>query len=155
MTDTSKPPYPANWKSISRGIRDRARGRCECTGECGLHQPLVSVKDLHRAARLGLAVKRRCIEQEGKPATYAKGKVMLTVHHLGHDPTNNHPRNLKAMCQRCHLRCDMPLHRRNLAVTRDAKTGQERLPGSDKRDPFKGRPFKTRSRMLKHRPEDP
>jgi hypothetical protein len=29
-------------------------------------------------------------------------KVVLAAAHLDHDPTNNRPRNLKALCQRCH-----------------------------------------------------
>lgn len=29
-------------------------------------------------------------------------KVVLTVAHLDHDPANNDPENLKALCQRCH-----------------------------------------------------
>ena len=30
-------------------------------------------------------------------------KVVLATAHLDHDPTNNRPRNLKALCQRCHM----------------------------------------------------
>lgn len=30
-----KRKYPANWRAISAAIRERARDRCECTGECG------------------------------------------------------------------------------------------------------------------------
>jgi hypothetical protein len=31
---------------------------------------------------------------------------VLAAAHLGHDPTNNRPRNLKALCQRCHMLYD-------------------------------------------------
>jgi len=46
---------------------------------------------------------------------WAKGKhwktgswVVLTVHHIDGDTKNNHPKNLIALCQRCHLRLDEP-----------------------------------------------
>lgn len=46
---------------------------------------------------------------------------MLTVAHLNHDPQDCRPENLKAMCQRCHLRYDVALHRRNASATRYRK----------------------------------
>lgn len=84
--------YPKNWKEIRDKILKRAKNRCECTGECGLHHG------------------RRCIEENGKPASYAKGKIVLTIAHLDHDETNHKVKlnRLKAMCQRCHLRYDTP-----------------------------------------------
>ena len=30
-------------------------------------------------------------------------RVYLATAHLDHDPANNRPRNLKALCQRCHI----------------------------------------------------
>lgn len=33
-------------------------------------------------------------------------RIVLTVAHLDHRPENNDPTNLKALCQRCHLRYD-------------------------------------------------
>lgn len=33
-------------------------------------------------------------------------KIILTIAHLDHDPTNNDPGNLRALCQRCHNRHD-------------------------------------------------
>ena len=46
---------------------------------------------------------------------------MLTVAHLNHDTTDNRDENLKAMCQRCHLRMDNELHVRNARATRMAR----------------------------------
>ena len=92
--------YPANWRDISLSIRARSLGRCECQGECGLHHG------------------RRCEERQGQPAQWAKGRVVLTVAHLDHQPENCDHANLKAMCQRCHLRYDADLHRRQAARTR-------------------------------------
>jgi hypothetical protein len=44
--------------------------------------------------------------------------VVLTVAHLNHDPADCRDENLKAMCNRCHLRYDTALHVRHAATTR-------------------------------------
>ena len=100
----NKGRYPADWKRISNAIRERSEGRCECMGECGLHRT-------HPGPR-------RCEEIHGKRALWAKGTVILTVAHLDHQPENCDPSNLKAMCQRCHLRYDHDHHQRNAYETR-------------------------------------
>lgn len=91
--------YPERWALISERIRwQRASGRCECTGHCGLAHP-----------------EGRCAEQDGQPASWASDRivrVVLTVAHLDHQPENNRSDNLKALCQRCHLRHDAEQHRR-------------------------------------------
>ena len=72
--------YPPDWSAISDRIRfERAAGQCECTGQCGLHRG------------------RRCVEQHGESARFARGVVVLTVAHLDHQPENCEPSNLKAM----------------------------------------------------------
>jgi hypothetical protein len=43
--------------------------------------------------------------------------VYLATAHLDHDPTNNRPRNLKAVCQRCHMLHDKDEHRRQRRLT--------------------------------------
>ncbi len=107
--------YPKTWRKVSEEIRfKRAGGRCECQGECGLHKTTPGP--------------RRCIEMHGQPAKWAKGKIILTVAHLngpGGICKCSKPcakkRHLKAMCQRCHLRYDHPLHMANAKATRAAK----------------------------------
>lgn len=64
---------------------------------------------------------RRCTERHGEPARWARGQVVLTVAHLNHQPADCRPENLMAMCQRCHLRYDMTLHRHHAAQTRRRK----------------------------------
>lgn len=96
--------YPAEWKAISARIKARSGGQCECAGECGLHRTTPGP--------------RRCIERHGEPARWAKGRVVLTVAHLDHQPENCADENLKAMCQRCHLRYDVPHHRATRRRTR-------------------------------------
>ena len=43
--------------------------------------------------------------------------MVLATAHLDHDPTNNRPRNLKALCQRCHMLHDHREHRRRRFLT--------------------------------------
>jgi hypothetical protein len=109
----NKGRYPTDWKIVSLAIRRRSGGRCECEGECGLHRTTPGP--------------RRCEERNGEPAKWAKGKIVLTVAHLDHQPENCHPSNLKAMCQRCHLRYDHDLHQRNAFETRRKKKGVKEM----------------------------
>ena len=46
--------------------------------------------------------------------------VVLTVAHLDHVPENCDPENLRAWCQRCHLRYDAEHHKRTAYATRKA-----------------------------------
>lgn len=95
--------YPKNWRDISLAIRERAGQRCECEGECGLHPG------------------QRCEERNGTFAKWAKGKIVLTVAHLNHTPEDCRAANLKAMCNRCHLRYDQAHHTANARATRRAR----------------------------------
>lgn len=98
----NKKRYPKDWPVISRRIRFvRAAGRCECVGECGIEHP-----------------ERRCDERHDTPARRFEGRVILTVAHLDHVPENCDPMNLRAMCQRCHLRYDSTHHARSRAARR-------------------------------------
>jgi len=44
-------------------------------------------------------------------------RVALAAAHLDHDPTNNRLRNLKALCQRCHMLHDHEEHQRRRLLT--------------------------------------
>lgn len=109
--------YPANWREIRDRIVARSGGQCECQGECGLHRTTPGP--------------RRCIERQGQLANWAKpnSRIVLTVAHLDHQPENCADENLKAMCQRCHLRYDVPHHQRNAARTRRAAKSNGELFG--------------------------
>ncbi len=48
-------------------------------------------------------------------------RVVLATAHLDHDPTNNHHRNLEALCQRCHILHDGAEHRRRRSMTMRAR----------------------------------
>jgi hypothetical protein len=106
--------YPPGWKQFSIDIRYvRAKQRCECTGQCGLHQ--------------GRPVTRRCIEQNHQPAHFANGRVTLTVAHLCTcDPICLIPAHVIAACQRCHLRIDRFKHAHNRIAHQ--KTHQQATP---------------------------
>lgn len=101
-----KPIYPSNWQAFSRYIRfERAQGRCECLGQCGLHRT-------HPGPR-------RCVERDRQPAQWARGIVILTVGHLCQcEPLCAEESHCRALCNRCHLRVDIPLHMRHGAETR-------------------------------------
>ena len=92
--------YPKDWPAISRRIRARAEGRCECHGECG--------RD-HNG---------RCRAANGEPHPETLSRVVLTTAHLDHAPANCADDNLKAMCQRCHLAYDHKHHQANARETR-------------------------------------
>lgn len=102
--------YPANWKAIAERVKANAWWRCECTGECGHgHGVTLSI-------RAG-----RCTEVHGRAAATFRGKVVLTVGHVDHDPRNNANENLRAWCQRCHLAHDHEHHQANAAKTREER----------------------------------
>lgn len=105
--------YPKDWPAISKRIRERSGGRCECEGECGLHRTTPGP--------------RRCVECNGQPAKWAKGVIVLTVAHLNHIEMDVRDENLKAMCQRCHLRYDIAHHQVNARKTRRAKKAHAEL----------------------------
>ncbi len=110
------------WLAIRAAILERATitffgGRketqCECTGECG--------RDHGREAAAFVHVGPRCGALHERPHPITGSRVVLTVAHLDHDPGHNAPSNLRAMCQRCHNRYDMPRRRAHARLTRRAR----------------------------------
>jgi len=107
--------YPPDWPAISRRIRfERAQGRCECRGECGVD---------HNNGR-------RCPRKNGETrirlerGAWIQTKVVLTVAHLAPPESDCRDENLLAMCQACHLRLDRDLHTENSAKTRRTKKAE-------------------------------
>jgi hypothetical protein len=103
--------YPRDWNEISARIRfERAGGRCECTGHCGLTHPGGRCPAVHERIH---------------PDT---GSVVgLTTAHLNHTPEDVRDENLLAACQLCHLRIDHGHHRITRSITlaaRAAAAGQ-------------------------------
>ena len=58
---------------------------------------------------------------EGFLVNLAAGFTQTLLMHLGHDPMDCSEDNLRALCQRCHLRYDARQHAANAARTRRRK----------------------------------
>ena len=79
--------YPENWEKISLLIRTKALWKCQL-----------------------------CAAKEGQPHPITGSQVVLTVHHINGDPTDNRRLNLIALCQRCHNRLDQPFRHPKRAI---------------------------------------
>ena len=75
--------YPPNWEEISLLIREQAGWKCEL-----------------------------CKAAHDEPHPITASIVILTVHHINGDPTDNRRINLIALCQRCHNKLDQPFRRK-------------------------------------------
>lgn len=101
--------YGYDWPEFSRLIRfERAKGRCECEGECG--------RGTHKG---------RCPNKHGEAAYGTGSKVILTVAHLTHEPECREPDKVKAMCQGCHLHYDKHHHAQTAYRTRKERANTE------------------------------
>lgn len=105
----NKSRYPDNWDQISNWVRfTRARGRCECRGECG--RPVVH-----------LAADRRCPNEHGQRARDTGKPVVLTTAHLNHVVEDCRLENLAGWCAPCHLYYDREHHAQTRAATKRAE----------------------------------
>lgn len=114
--------YSKRWPEISRHVRfERARGRCQACGRPHGEWVRVAASGLWfdkpqgvwRNIRGQEASPPDLIEQIGVRETY----VVLAAAHLDHDPRNNRLRNLRALCQGCHLRHDRTWHAQQRRLT--------------------------------------
>ena len=124
-----RPLYPPHWHELSSRVRfERAGGRCQ---RC--RRPhLTSVRCLPDGRWFDeqTAAWR---DRQGRTARwpdlieatqFRMTRVVLAAAHLDSDPTNNRLKNLRALCQRCHLLHDRSHHlaqrwityRRRLAI---------------------------------------
>lgn len=123
--------YPIDWPELSRLIRfGRAKGCCE---RCGRPHGRAVVRlgdgtwwdEEHGRWRDGrgrrvrglpppaaLEARQPALEGLGPVAGLPVTRVVLASCHLRHDPSRNGPRDLAALCQRCHMLHDAPEHRR-------------------------------------------
>jgi len=118
--------YPADWDAISKRIRQRDGNKCKT---CGVANGVYVSRDGEsrsfmledgRVFHEDTGVQRgwaRGSEYEGGPAI----KIVLTVAHLDHDPSNNADENLAALCQLHHLRLDAKQHAASARENRRAK----------------------------------
>jgi hypothetical protein len=107
--------YPLDWPQLSCWVRfERASGICE---HCGRrHGTLVAClkdgrwyDDGSGAWRDGRGRRTRLPSPDELRHTRFT-KVILSAAHLDNDPSNSAPRNLAALCQRCHIIHDRPQH---------------------------------------------
>ncbi len=127
----NKDKYPPNWSTeIRPAILKRAKDCCEkChtqnyeEGYRDLNGNWYSVEiimdSLERNGYDYFEHQLSHIDVDKKPT-----KIVLTIAHKDHDPTNNDYSNLAAWCQRCHLNYDRDHHLANARETRIAKTRQ-------------------------------
>lgn len=115
--------YHPKWSLISRLIRfTRAKNRCEnCNAPNGqlIYRP-VKGSDEWRLWPEGM--EGEALTADGIKAT----KIVLTVAHVDRNKDNNRFDNLRAWCQRCHLRHDHKQHIDNRRYGRNHK-GQHQL----------------------------
>lgn len=144
LTAEQRARYPKDWRSIRGRVMERAGNRCECTGECGdEHAPWGGITGPSGIRESGYRIcraphSRFILRDEHSPAVWEEHnpgedcdwecetgcraiRCVLTVAHLDQTPENNDMDNLKALCQRCHLRLDRYQHHRNAAATRVRK----------------------------------
>ena len=129
--DRSK--YPPDWDDISRQVREDAGQRCEW---CGVPNGALGARDT--AGNWWDEGDIEVMNSSVGFATFGEFpriiRIVLTVHHIDADTSNNDRSNLAALCQRCHLNADRPHHLANAAATRARKraeaiaaTGQQGL----------------------------
>lgn len=125
----NKHRYPENWNEIRAMILQRAGDCCEgCKvrngdritrgiGEsAGTYMNRDGyVFDADHGTQLGRV---RLSDYEGTGRWIS---VVLTIAHLDHTPENCDPTNLRAWCQRCHLRYDATHHAETARQTRRAQ----------------------------------
>lgn len=125
----NKARYPKDWKLIRDRIVQRAGNKCEfCgvrNGELGGRRKedgkfFKAYPSEERALRLEWPKPGdRGTVGDGDISFYARIiRIVLTVAHLDHTPENCADDNLKALCQRCHLKHDHKHHMRNASETR-------------------------------------
>jgi 5-methylcytosine-specific restriction endonuclease McrA len=130
--------YPADWKTISKRVRDEAGQRCEW---CKVPNGATILRGSDNQDGVSLPAYRYADApvydhtlhaQTGEPIpganwdtfdANARGpvKVVLTVAHLDHTPENCARDNLRALCQACHNAYDAPMRGRGIAERKRAK----------------------------------
>jgi hypothetical protein len=114
--------YPRDWPEISRRVRfERAGGICQ---RCGRPHGTM-VRCLPDGRWFGTSC-RSWRNGRGRHARWPdlvevtqarQTRVILAAAHLDHNPGNNRQRNLKSLCQRCHMIHDRPHHLAQRRIT--------------------------------------
>ena len=123
--------YPADGPQISLRVRQRANNRCEFCGvkngaiggrlPDGTWLPAVPEESRLRLVWPRLGSVSTCGDRERGYAQLRIVRIVLTVAHLDHIPEHCNLDNLRALCQRCHLRYDQGHHAATARATRRAR----------------------------------
>lgn len=130
----NKARYPKEWPQIRAAMLERAGHACEkckvpnrtriargAGDDDGTY--MLDTADVYCAESGEHLGKCRMSEYE----VLKMVDVVLTIAHLDHTPENCEPENLRAWCQRCHLRYDAVHHRQTAYATRKAAAMTEDL----------------------------
>jgi hypothetical protein len=114
--------YPSDWSQISRRVRfERGAGICQ-----GCGRPHGATVRCLPDGRWFDATRHTWRNGRGRPSRWPdleeasqirQTRVILAAAHLDHDPGNNRLRNLKSLCQRCHMIHDRPHHLAQRRIT--------------------------------------
>lgn len=120
--------YPANWKDIRAAILARAGNCCE---KCKVSNGARIARGDSRFADTYMTDDAEVFDAEtGESLGQVRMSdyqvknmvdIVLTIGHLDHAPENCAPENLRAWCQRCHLRYDAAHHAETARATRHAR----------------------------------
>ena len=124
----NKARYPKEWKQIRLTILERAGHKCEkCQAPNRTRIARGTGKDANTymldnaevyCADTGTYL-GQCHMSEYEVLRMTD--VVLTIAHLDHIPEHCGQENLRAWCQRCHLRYDQSHHMANAQITRKSK----------------------------------
>jgi hypothetical protein len=120
----NKARYPKDWKQVRERILRRALWRCEHPGCEALHRDVGYWRDetfvpMPRSLRdAGYTAGDRVTCSDGSELKLLM--IVLTIAHLDHTPENCDESNLRAWCQRHHLRYDAAHHKQTAYATRKA-----------------------------------
>lgn len=113
----NKKLYPKNWKEIRQRILERAGNKCEF---CGVKNYSVGYRNQNGEFIESVGMQQEADELDGEKLF----KIILTIAHLDHNPTNNNPSNLRALCQKCHNNYDKEHRKETRKKTLEEQRGQ-------------------------------
>ena len=114
--------YPIDWPQISHWVRFvRAKGRCQVCGRPHGEtvQHLGDGRWWDETEQIWRDGRGRRVPSPTPDVPLRTTKVVLAAAHLDHDPAHcgRRHRNVRALCQRCHMLHDRPEHRRRIRMT--------------------------------------
>lgn len=123
--------YPSDWEDIRIRILKRANNRCE---HCGIrNRSIINKHDRTDISPSQWDMYNSIIRNDYSKAQALKRmgftEVVLTIAHLDHDKLNHivSDERLAALCQKCHLKHDLPHHIENRKYGRNFRKNQNKL----------------------------